>query len=118
MTIEPFVGTWLLVGSVSYRSELKFIDGKPDPMGVINWLNVRGDSPSAEIAPAEGLTLTITEKGFQEEKTGNPDITWFNDYGELSKVEPFSGKLSVYNKKVYLIADSAPQWAKSKLKKD
>ena len=118
MTIDPFVGTWLSIGSVSYRSKLEFIDGKPDPMGVVNWLNGKGDNSIADITPAEGLTLTITKEGdFQEEKTAEPEIQWFNASGELSPdIQPFSGTLSEYHLKVYLIDNDAPHWSKSKSK--
>ena len=115
MTSEPLVGTWRSLGTVSYRRELQFIDGRPDPMGVVNWLNGKGDSSIAEITPALGLTLTITPTDdFREQKQGEPDIKWFNAAGELSpNVLPFSGKLSRHNSKVYLIADNVPQWAQS-----
>jgi len=113
MTIDLFIGTWLLMGSVSYRSELEIIDGRRDPMGVLNWLNGKGDNSISEIIPAKGLTLTIAESGsFQEEKTGEPEIKWFNASGELSKVQTFSGKVSFHRSRAYLIANNIPDWAK------
>ncbi|MEL6929450.1 MAG: hypothetical protein AAFO95_12540 [Cyanobacteria bacterium J06600_6] len=112
MTIDPLLGTWLLVGSVSYRSELEIVNGKREPMGVTNWLNGKGGDPSPEIISTSGLTLTITKTGFQEERTGNPDIQWFNTRGELSDVQPFEGTVSFHGSKVYLIANNIPKWSK------
>jgi len=112
MITDPFLGIWLLVASVNYTSNLEFIDGRPDPMGVVNWLNNKDNNFIADITPAEGLTLIITEEGFREEKTGEPTIKWFNAMGELSSVQPFQGRLSICRSKIYLIVDDIPHWSK------
>ncbi|MEM8781056.1 MAG: hypothetical protein AAGF26_19800 [Cyanobacteria bacterium P01_G01_bin.49] len=116
MNIDIFVGTWLLMGSISIKSELEFIGETPAPNSVQNWLSGQSDQLLDTIEPTEGLVLTIDPDGkFQEEKTGNPKIQWFDCEGVLAtEVKPFGGCLKFFKSKVYLMADECPSWAKAR----
>ncbi len=105
MSIDIFVGTWALIGSFSIGSEIEFIDEEPDPNGVKNWLNGKSYKSIEQIERTEGLTLNITFDGkFAEEKTGNPNVQWFDVEGVLeSEVIPFNGSLKISESNVYLI---------------
>ncbi|VEP12200.1 conserved hypothetical protein [Hyella patelloides LEGE 07179] len=112
MDIEILVGTWLLIGSTSTKSEVEFINKQPDPSGVSKWLDGKSHELIEQIELTEGLTLTITPDGkFTEEKTGNPQMQWFDSEGVCSDVIPFDGKLNFYKSNFYLIADNIPSWA-------
>ncbi len=113
MNIELLVGTWLLTGSISLNSQIKFIDDEPDPNGVENWLNGNSNNLIAQVAATEGLTLTISSDGkFFEAITGTPKVYWFDFEGVLqSEVIPFNGHLSFYDSKAFLLLDEPISWA-------
>ncbi|EAZ89793.1 hypothetical protein [Crocosphaera chwakensis] len=114
MDISVFVGKWVLIGSVFIKSELEFIGNQPDPNGVNNWLNNSTPQVLKKIESTEDLILIINPDGtFEEEKTGNPKVEWFDCEGVLcSEVKPFSGYINVSKSKFYLMADECPLWAK------
>ena len=113
MDVELFIGTWLLTGSISINSEIKFVGDEPEPNGVENWLNGSSNELIERVKPTEGLTLTISSDGkFFEERTGNPKIYWFDCEGVLeSEVIPFNGHLSFYDSKAFLLLDELVSWA-------
>jgi hypothetical protein len=113
MNIELLIGTWLLTGSISLNSEIKFIGDEPDPNGVENWLNSNSNNLIAQVEATEGLTLTISSDGkFFEERTGEPKVYWFDREGVLeSEVIPFNGHLSFYDSKAFLLVDDLISWA-------
>ena len=113
MNTNIFVGTWVLTGSISTNSEVQFIKDRPDPKGVINWLNGTSQELVEQTKASEGLVLTIAQnKKFEEKKTGDPKVKWFNYEGvESNNVEPFDGQLKLSKSRAYLIADNVPSWA-------
>ncbi len=116
MDISVFVGKWVLIGSFSIKSELQFIGRKPDSNGVKNWLNNPMSQVLKRVKSTEGLTLIINPDGtFQEQKTGNPKVEWFDCEGVLcAEVKPFNGYINVLESKPYLMTDQCPSWAKDK----
>lgn len=119
MSIEPFIGTWQLIGSVSTKGELAFIDNKPDPNGVKNWLKGKADELVNQINSTSGLTLTINQDGnFTEVVEGSPQVTWFSNEGVLeSKVVPFNGKVKFQAGVAYLYPNEISDWAKPRGRK-
>ncbi|MDF5724554.1 MAG: hypothetical protein PUP91_29645 [Rhizonema sp. PD37] len=113
MNIELLIGIWLLTGSISISSEIKFVGDEPDPNGVENWLNGSSNELIERIELTEGLTLTISSDGkFFEERTGDPKVYWFDLEGVLeSEVIPFNGHLSFYDSKAFLLLDELVSWA-------
>ncbi|MBH8555819.1 hypothetical protein I8751_26425 [Nostocaceae cyanobacterium CENA357] len=113
MNIELLIGIWLLTGSISINSQIKFFGDEPDPNGIENWLNSNSNNLIAQVEATEGLTLTISSDGkFSEERTGTPKVYWFDKEGVLeSEVIPFNGHLSFYDSKVFLLVDDLPSWA-------
>lgn len=119
MSIESFVGIWQLIGSTSTKGELAFIDNKPDPNGVKNWLKGEARELISQINSTSGLTLTINQHGtFTEEKEGNPEVNWFSSEVVLeSKVVPFNGKVKFQADVAYLYPNEIPDWAKPRGRK-
>ncbi|MDY6901727.1 MAG: hypothetical protein SWZ49_27155 [Cyanobacteriota bacterium] len=119
MSIESLVGTWQLIGSASTKGELAFIDNKPDPNGVKNWLKGEAGEIINQINSTSGLTLTINQNGtFTEEKEGNPEVNWFSSEGVLeSKVVSFNGKVKFQADVAYLYPNEIPDWAKPRGRK-
>ncbi|WGV26167.1 hypothetical protein [Halotia branconii] len=113
MNIELLIGTWLLTGSISIKSEIKFIGDELDANGVENWLNSNSNNLIAQVEATQGLTLTISSDGkFSEERTGAPKVYWFDFEGVLqSEVIPFNGHLSFYDSKAFLLLDELVSWA-------
>lgn len=114
MNLSLIVGKWILIGSISMKSELEFIGEQPKPHGVKNWLNSQTPQLLETMKSTEGLTLTIAPDGtFQEEKIGEPQVEWFDCDGVLSaEVKPFNGYLNVFDSSIYLITDECPLWAR------
>ena len=119
MSIESFVGTWQLIGSTSTKGELAFIDNRPDPNGVKNWLKGKAGELISQINSTSGLTLTINQNAtFTEEKEGNPEVNWFSNEGVLeSKVVPFDGKVKFQADEAYLYPNEISEWAKPRGRK-
>ena len=119
MSIESFIGTWQLIGRASTKGELGFIDNRPDPNNVKNWLKGKAEELFNQINSTSGLTLTINHNGtFTEEQEGNPEVTWFSNEGVLeSKVVPFSGKVKFQADEAYLYPNEISDWAKPRGRK-
>jgi hypothetical protein len=113
MNIELLIGTWLLTGSISLNSDIKFIGDEPDPNGVENWLNGNSNNLIAQVEATEANSLTISSDGkFFEERTGEPKVYWYDREGVLSsEVIPFNGHLSFYDSKAFLLVDDLVSWA-------
>ncbi len=113
MIIDNLIGTWILIGSISINSEIELIGGEHDSNEVEKWLGGKSYELINEVEPTEGLILTITSDGrFEEEKTGYPQVSWFDREGVLqSEVTPFQGYLSFHETNIYFTPADLPSWA-------
>ncbi|ABC29949.1 hypothetical protein HCH_03186 [Hahella chejuensis KCTC 2396] len=113
MSIESFVGTWLLVSSISVSSEIAQEPGAVRHDKIKSGLRGAGQELIEKAKPTSGLALTIDDNGeFKEEKEGEPQVKWFDTDGVLTpKVVPFSGVVRANKSGVFLQADDIPSWA-------
>jgi hypothetical protein len=113
MEFESVVGSWTLVGSTSINGEIAFLGDKPDPNGVLDWLNGSGEELEGSIKHVSGLELKISLEGrFAESLTGLPEVYWFDVEGVLSnEVAPFNGTLVSIDRLIYLQPDDIPSWS-------
>ena len=120
MELTSLVGSWVLIGSVAINSEVAFIGEETDPNGVRDWLNGRAGELVGQAETVKGLTLTIADNGaFTEVKTGNPNITWYDQEGVLeSEVEPFNGTVVLKGEGAFLVAEEIPNWAQPTVNDD
>lgn len=113
MKIEDLVGTWNLIGSLSISSEIQLTGEDSSTQSVNEWLRGKSDELVDSLESTQGLILTILADGrFVEEKTGNPNVPWYDQEGVLqSEVTPFHGYLRVDPAGAHLMPDDVPSWA-------
>ncbi len=102
---KNLIGKWNLTGTHSETGEMKIIDDEAKyRSSYFKWLQSDDLSKLSEIEETSGLQLSINEdKTFTEEKTGNPEIEWFDFEGVLdNEMTPFDGELFSLGKRSFL----------------
>lgn len=116
MSIQELIGKWKLIASAAEKAENSFTDNRPSKTGLKNWLESVNHKLISSASENQGLVVEIDSDGnFNEQKTGEPKIDWYDNEGILvGTVTPFDGKLVEFSSKFYLIPNEVPSFAQPK----